>query len=269
VNNKLLFIILFLSSFGIYSQNFCTPKEIPFISGEEIIYDVSYHMANTWVPAGKVRFMVKDSTFKNINCFYIEGKGKTYKNYDWFFKVRDKYASFVSKESLKPTHFVRRVREGNFSLNYDYSFDYKNKKAVVIEKKNDVDSKETINISSCAYDLMTSVYFARAIDFNKYKIGDTIAIDIVLDKKVYEGVNIIYNGKEIIKTQHNKKINCINFKIDLIEGTIFKGDEKMSVFVTDDENKVPIYIEAEILVGSIKVFVNSIKNTKTKLKFLN
>ena len=78
---------------------------------------------------------------------------------------------------------------------------------------------------------------------------------------MYQDVNIIYEGKKTISTQHNRRINCIHFKIDLIEGTIFKSGEKMSIYVTDDENKIPIYVEAEILVGAIKVFVNTIKTT--------
>jgi hypothetical protein len=268
--NRNLFLILFLSFFSTVKTQFdCIPTDIPFISGEEIIYDINYHMANTWVPAGKVRFIVKDSIYNNIACYYIEGKGKTLKNYDWFFRVRDKYASFVSKETLKPVHFIRRVREGDFSLNYDYFFEYNSKKALVKEKKQDKISEETISISDCAYDLMTSVYYARAIDFNKAKVGDSIPVDIIIDKVVYQDVNIIYEGKKVIKTQHNRKINCIHFKIDLIEGTIFKSGEKMSIFVSDDENKIPIYVEAEILVGAIKVFVNTIKNSKKPIQYLN
>ena len=267
--NRNIFFILFLTLFSSAKTQFdCVPTNIPFVDGEEIIYDIKYNMANAWVPAGKVRFIVKDSLYKNVDCYYIEGKGKTLKNYDWFFRVRDKYASFVSKKTLKPEHFIRRVREGDFSLNYDYFFDYSANQAFVKEKKKDKISEETINISSCAYDLMTSVYYARAIDFNKAKFGDSIPIDIIIDKVVYQDVNIIYEGKKTISTQHNRRINCIHFKIDLIEGTIFKSGEKMSIYVTDDENKIPIYVEAEILVGAIKVFVNTIKNSKKTIQYL-
>ncbi len=269
MNSNLILILFLLFFSSVRSQFDCTPTAIPFVDGEEIIFDINYQMGNTWVPAGKVRFIVKDSIYNNTECYYIEGKGKTLKNYDWFFRVRDKYASFISKETLKPKCFIRRVREGDFSLNYDYIFDYLSKKALVTEKKKDKISEETIDISNCAYDLMTSVYFARAIDFNKAIIGDSIPIDIIIDKVVYNNVNIIYEGKKIITTQHNRKINCIHFKIDLIEGTIFKSDEKMSIFVTDDVNKIPVYVEAEILVGSIKVFVNTIKNSKSTIQYLN
>ena len=75
----LLFIITDLSA-----QPNCNPKIFPFESGEEIIYDIEYLMGKTWVTAGKVRFKVEDSIVQNINCLYIEGKGRTLKNYDWF-----------------------------------------------------------------------------------------------------------------------------------------------------------------------------------------
>ena len=177
-------------------------------------------MANAWVPAGKVRFIVEDSIYNNVPCYYIEGKGKTLKNYDWFFRVRDKYASFVSKETLKPEYFIRRVREGDFSLNYDYTFDYPALKALVKEKKKDKTSEETIEISNCAYDLMTSVYYARAIDFNKAKVGDSIPIDIIIDKQQVPNISLAKktSSKYKAKTVNmlNKKPNAANIIVHLI-----------------------------------------------------
>ena len=60
-------------------------SSVPFKDGEEIIYDVEYKMGKSWVSAGKARFLVKDSVFNNQSCYYVEGKGKSLKNYDWFF----------------------------------------------------------------------------------------------------------------------------------------------------------------------------------------
>ena len=85
-------------------------------------------------------------------------------------------------------------------------------------------------------------------------------------KIIYDDIYIRYTGKEIIKDQYGKKYNCIKFRPQLIAGTIFHDGESMEVYVTDDENKIPIYIEAEILIGSIKVFIKSIKNTKYPVK---
>ena len=116
---------------------------------------------------------------------------------------------------------------------------------------------------------MSSVYFSRAINFNTYKKNDTIPLNIVLDKQVYENINIIYKGKNKITNQNKKTIDCIHFQINQIEGTIFKANETMDVFVSDDVNRIPIYVEAEILVGSIRVFSKNIKGTKAPMSYLD
>lgn len=264
---SLIFFCLLISQIFI-GQIGCVPDKLPFISGEELIYDVEYHMGNTWVSAAKARFIVKDSTYNNNPCYYLEGKGRTLKSYDWFFKVRDKYASFISTKDHKPIHFIRRVREGDFYLNYDYDFDYKNRKAFIEEKRKNIARQDTMDLIPCSYDILSSVYFSRAIDFNKLNKGDTIPIDIILDKEMFSDIGIIYNGTKVIKDQQQRKIECIHFEIELIEGTIFKGNETMDVYVTNDENKIPIYVEAEILVGSIRVYIKSIKNSKRPLTYI-
>ena len=265
-----LFLFLALVSLKTYqAQNYCSPKAIPFQDGEEIIYDVEYKMGKSWVSAGKARFLVKDSIFNKQSCYYVEGKGKSLKNYDWFFKVRDKYASFISKSNYKPIHFIRRVREGEFFLDFDYDFDYNIGKAYIKEKKKEGEKKESIDINNCSFDIMTSVYLSRAIDFNELKSKDSVKIDIVLDKKIFKDVAIVFEGKKIVNDQNGRKLNCIHFQLELIEGTIFKENEKMDVYVSDDENKVPIYVETEIIVGAIRVYAKSIKGTKTPIKYLN
>ena len=268
VNKKTILLLLLLASYSSWGQLQCKPNILPFIGGEELIYDVDYLMGNNWVSAAKVRFIVKDSIFNNKPCYYVEGKGRTLKSYDWFFKVRDKYASFIEKETHDPLHFIRRVREGDFYLNYDYDFNYNNLTSEVHEKRRNVEKNETLVISKCSFDIISSVYFARAIPFQKLSKGDTIPLDLILDKEIYNDVSIIYNGLRKIKDQQNRKIECIHFEIELIAGTIFKGNEKMDVFVTNDENKIPIYVEAEIIVGSIRVYIKSIKNTKTPLRYI-
>lgn len=268
--NKISILLLLISIVSDYtSQENCITNSLPFKGGEEVIYNIEYLMGKTWVTAGKARFIVKDSLYKNENCYYVEGKGRTLKNYDWFFKVRDKYASFISKKTMLPIHFIRRVREGDFYLDYDYHFDYNKNKARVFEKRKQGYKKDSMDIIECSFDIMSSVYFSRAIHFNKYSINDTIPLNVILDKEIFEDLFLIYKGKKKITSQNNKVIDCIHFQANLIEGTIFKANESMNVYVSDDLNRIPIYVEAEILVGAIRVYSNSIKGTLLPMKYLN
>ena len=116
---------------------------------------------------------------------------------------------------------------------------------------------------------MSSVYFSRAIDFNQYSIDDTIPMNVILDKQIFKDLYIIYKGIKKVTCQNKKVVECIHFQANLIEGTIFKADESMNVFVSNDLNRIPIYVEAEILVGAVRVYSSSIKGTKMPMKYLN
>ena len=92
---------------------------------------------------------------------------------------------------------------------------------------------------------------------------------MMVDKEIYNSLFIRYLGRDTIKDQYGKKYNCLIISPLLIEGTLFKDGEFMKIYITDDRNRIPIYIEAEILIGSVKAYVKSIKNIKYPLSFEN
>ncbi len=255
------FFMFFFINTVLFSQE-CQPTNYPFKSGEQIDYDVFYNMGKIWVPAGRVRFSVKDSVYNNKACFLFDGKGKSLKSYDWFFKVRDHYSSLVEKNTFEPQKFTRSVNEGDFKLYYDYRFNNKTEKATVYDDKIDHSKKSIIDFPNCSYDVITSVYYARTLDYSNVNYNDTIQLSMMVDKKIYNDLYIRYLGTETIEDQYGKKHDCIKFSPQLIEGTLFKEGESMYIYVTNDKNRIPIYIEAEIVVGSVKAYIKSMKNIK-------
>jgi len=71
-------------------------------------------------------------------------------------------------------------------------------------------------------------------------------------------------GKVVLKTKDGNKYNCIKFSALLIEGTIFKGGEDLFVWVTDDENRIPVMIEAKIIVGSVKALLSGTEGLRNE-----
>lgn len=260
---RLNLLAFFIFLFGIVSGQICTVENFPFKGGEQINYDAFYNFKSIWVEAGKVRFTVSDTTYKEEQCFHFEGKGKSIKSYDWFFKVRDYYASIASKENLIPRRFTKKMNEGGVKKNYDYHF-HKNETATVFESGTDTSKHILIQVPKCSFDIMTAVYYARTLDFSSLDIGDTVPLSYMIDKQIYN-VHIRYTGKKVVKTLDKKKYNCLKFRPLLIEGTLFEEGEFMEVFVTDDKNRIPIYIEAEIIVGKVKAYITSMKNVKYPL----
>ncbi len=249
----LLGLIIIVGFISAEAQSDCSIKNTAFNIGEELTYKVNYNWGMIWIGAGEVTFKVNTAIYDKKSVFHFTGIGQTYPNYDWFFKVRDRYESYSNRETLLPYRFIRDVKEGSYEILRDMTFDHKAKKAHT--DKGDKD------LAECTYDVVSVIYKSRNIDFSKCKVDEVIPINIFLDYQVYP-IYIRYKGKETIKTKLGK-FDCIKFKPLLVDGTLFEGGENMTVWVTDDANKIPIRVESPIIVGSIKVDLISYDNLRS------
>lgn len=251
--------LLFLSSFRTSADaDFCGIVNTTFSSGEVISFHVYYSVIGIPFDAGNASFSVNKSKLNGKDVYHIVGVGNSNSRYDWIFKVRDRYESYIDTLSLRPYRFVRNVDEGGYKKYENVSFDHQKNKAV--------SEKGTFNVPPCVQDVLSAIYYARNIDFGKYKPGDKIPFFLFIDDEVFS-IYIRYIGKETIKTKYGK-FNAIKFKPLLIKGTIFEGGEKMTVWVSDDANHVPLRIESPITVGSVKVDMTSYRNLRHPLKSL-
>ena len=224
-------------------KDFCGIRNISFVDGEHLYFKVWYNMGKIWVGAGEATFDAKMEQLNGRNVYHIVGDGKTLKSYEWFYKVRDRYESFVDAQTMLPVKFIRNVNEGGFKIYNNVTFNQQYGQAV--------STNGIFNTPKCVQDVLSAIYYARNIDYSKYQPGATIPFTMFLDDKVYN-LYIRYVGKEKMETRYGT-FNTIRIVPLLIEGTIFKGGEKMSVWVTDDNNHLPVRVDSPILVGSIKV----------------
>ncbi len=239
-------------------DEFCGLRNYAWQSSERVNYHVYYTLAGIFVYGGEANFNVNLEKYNSKPVYHIIGEGKTNSFFDGFFKVRDRYESYIDTATMQPYKFIRSVQEG----------DYKKFETVTFNHQANTATSQTAvtKVPDCVQDVLSAIYYARNIDFNKYKVGDKIPFNMFIDDKVY-GLYIRYLGKEKIKTKYGK-FNAIKFKPLLIEGTIFKGGEKMTVWVSDDPVKMPIRIESPISVGSVKVDMMSYRNTRHRLSGL-
>ena len=251
-----LVIVLLVSSLLSFSQDCSNPTQMAFVGGEKVTYKVGYYLSPLWISAGEVFFETRDTTLEGDSLYYFNAKGWTFKAYDLLFKVRDQYQSYVRKEDFRPVHFIRDVYEGGFEFFNDVHFNNDSLKAVI----NDTMSCE---ITECSFDVLSAVYYSRNIDFTGREVGDTIPLSLYLDREIHE-VYIRYLGKEVIKTNIGRH-RCILFKPLLIEGTLFEGGEEMNVWVTDDQNKIPLRVESPILIGSVRAEIHETKGVKYQI----
>ncbi len=250
-----IFLILFLSIKLALSQSFL--KNNAFKSGEKISYNIMYNLGFIWVNAGKVDFSVDSLQVQNKPIYIFKSAGTSYSSYDWIMKVRESFSSSAECTNLKPLKYIRKSVEGSYFANETYEFDYsKNKLYTQIENSKTKLTHDTLILKPNSLDLLTAIYICRNIDFSKYKIGDKIPFLILLDNK-YEPLYVKYLGADKIENRDGKQFNCLKFSASLLSGTIFRSGENMKIWVTNDKYHLPVYIEADILVGSVKAFISS------------
>jgi hypothetical protein len=237
-------VFLAFTNFSVAQQaEFCGIKNTAFKSGEKIIMKVYYNAMGAYIGAGEASFTTALERFNGKPVYHCVGEGKTFSFFDNFFKVRDRYESYIDTATMSPIKFIRNVEEGGIKIYNNVTFNQASNTAV--------STNGVFKISDCMQDVVSAMYYARNINWNKYKPGDKIPFDMFLDDEVYH-LYIRYLGKEKIKTQYGK-FNAIKFKPLLIKGTMFEGGEKMTAWVSDDLNRVILRVESPISVGNVKV----------------
>ena len=236
----------------------CNIRNNAFKADEEVRMKVFYSTLGMYIGAGEATFTSSLERFNGKQVYHLIGEGKTYPTFDNFFKVRDRYESYVDTANLLPYKFVRNVDEGGYKKYNNVTFNQKANTAI--------STNGVFKITDCMQDVVSMVYYARNIDFSKYKVDDKIPFDMFLDDEVYH-LYIRYLGKEKIKTRYGR-FNAIKIRPLLIKGTIFEGGEKMTAWLSDDPNHLLLRAESPIAVGSIKVDMMSYKNLRHPLTSL-
>lgn len=224
-------------------EGFCGLRNVAFQEGEKLEFKVYYAMGRIWVGAGEASFTTTRETLSGKSVLHVTGDGKTLKSYEWFYKVRDRYETYIDPEAMVPLKFVRNVNEGGFKIYNNVTFNHEAGRAVT--------TNGVFNVPRCIQDVVSSIFFARNIDYNRYQPGTRIPFKMFLDDKIYE-LYIRYLGKERIETKYGV-FNAIKLSPLLIQGTVFKDNEKMVLWISDDNNHIPLRVDSPILVGSVKV----------------
>lgn len=230
----------------------------PFQAGEELKYKVQYNLYFN-VSVGKVKFNVKSETLnkRGWQCRRIVAKGRTKGFYDPFYKVRDRYETCLNTNNMRPVYFMRDIYEGGYESNDHVDFYHEAQYAVT-------DDNKAHPITSQTQDLLSVLYYARTLDFENAQPGDSATFTTFVSDSTYR-VGVKYMGKTTIDTELGT-FKCLKLKPILIVGRLFDSKYDMTLWVSDDRNKVPLKVKSGITVGRIKAKLASYDNLKYKLK---
>lgn len=222
--------------------------------GEKLRYRVTYG----FMDAGEAVMEVKSTTKKGANreLIHAVGTGKTLGGFNAFFKVHDVYESYLDKKGVFPWFFVRRVDEGGYKLNQDYTFRHDKYKVNNGEGK---DFKIPVGIQ----DMVSSFYYARTLDFKDMKKGKTFEFKCFMDDEIYN-LKIKYVGDEVIHIRKGK-FKCHKFVPVVQTGRYFESENDVNFWVTSDGNKIPVLVRAKIPVGTVKMHLVEWSGLKNEL----
>ncbi len=213
-----------------------------FKPGEKLTYVLHYGFVN----AGEavLELQESDRMIEGRKILHAVGIGRSIGAFKTFYKVDDRYESYFDRDGVFPWVFIRRVDEGGYTFEQDYLY-MQHRRQVTTQKK------KTHDVPAFAQDMISAFYFARTLDLSKAKEGDEFTIDCFMDDE-YWPLRMKYMGKETIKLR-NGKYRCLKFQPIVQEGRVFKSNDDLNVWITDDGNRIPVLVQAKILVGSIKM----------------
>jgi len=247
---QLLVIVLFGISNLVFSQT-----DLPYKVGEYTAYKVSFGA----ISVGFADLEITESVqLNNRPILHIIGKGRTAPFFDWFFKVRDVYETFIDTNTLLPLVFKRDVNEGGHLINQRYQFNHNDSRVIT------QDSSFFIPINT--QDMLSAFFLARTFKKESIIDGKSFYIPLFMDDENYN-LEIKYLTNEIMDTKWGK-IDCMVFQPKMQEGRIFEDEEKMKIWITDDANHLLLKVEAEIWAGTIKAVLEDYKELKHPLSII-
>lgn len=226
-------------------------ESLAFQHGEKMEFVLHYQWGTINTDVATATVELDSLTYNGEKAFRCSAYGKTSRMFDLFFKVREDFDSWFTRDGLKPLKFTRDTYEGGYEAKNTYHYIWDAAEPYIAA---DVYSSKrgmkaiTLPLTPCTFDLPSLFFFARNMDFDVVEPGRRYPMTFAIDDDVYN-VYFILHGRETRKIPGLGTVKTIKFAAKLLEGEVFKGEEDMLIWVSDDENRLPVYFEAPLLVG--------------------
>ncbi|MDB5009291.1 MAG: ATP-dependent exodnase [Mucilaginibacter sp.] len=249
----LVTVLLTISLSNAFSQELSAINETVFKTGEQLSYKFKYG----FFTGAEATLRVEDGEKKieGHPTYHIIADGKTAGTFDIFYKVRNRYETYVDRTTLSPYFYTENRREGGYRHSDNVTFDHENNKITA--------NKGVFPFKGKVFDFVSAYYFARKIDISKIRIGEKFNMEYFLEDGIHT-LSITYIGKEKADCGLGE-FNCLKFNPTIIPGRIFRKDSKLYLWITDDNNRIPIKAHVELIVGSVTMELTDAKGLKYPL----
>jgi hypothetical protein len=248
----------FMAFTTVSAQDLRKIQNTAFQRGEKITYRVFYDSFLTGnVNAGEatLEIMKDNQVIGGRNTMNIVGLGRTRGAFNLFFKVVNRYETYIDEDAIIPHLFIRRIQEGGYKKNQNVMFNQRENLAI----SNTATTKVIPNIQ----DLISAFYYMRTLDFTHARVGDFYDVSFFLDDSVYVS-RVVFDGREEITTRSGK-FKTLRFKPQVLAGDVFAQPYPMTLWISDDKNKIPVLAQSGIIVGSVKMELVDYKGLRNPL----
>ncbi|MGM0944949.1 MAG: DUF3108 domain-containing protein [Bacteroidota bacterium] len=235
--------------------------EIPFTFGEELNFEVSYGWIN--LADAKMQISNAPQIHDEKPHYKIDVYGQTKGAAALFGKVNDNWGTHWNGQSRLPKLSYRHIEEGRYRKHEKVFFDQENRKAEMqlFDRENrELKEVKEFDLPGQVQDLVSGFYYLRTLDLRTLKAGDYVTIKGFFDKEIYN-IKLIFEGTERLKTELGEKDTFI-FSPQIPKNKLFRGEFPVKVWVTQDQNKIPVKIKANLFLGSLNLDIISAKGLR-------
>jgi hypothetical protein len=213
--------------------------------GERFEFSVGYGMIKAGTAVMEIPEIAK---LNGKKCYHIVSSAQSNKFFSVFFKVDDRVESFMDVFQLYSHRFDKHLREGTFKADISMVFDQENHLAIYNN------SQDTFSVPAYVQDVLSAFYFVRTQDL---KVGQSIFVDNHTDKKNYP-LEVKVLRKEKVKVPAGT-FDCLVVEPILKASGIFQQKGSLTVWLTDDEIKMPVLMKSKVVIGSISTQLTNYK----------
>ncbi|SNC75433.1 Protein of unknown function [Hymenobacter gelipurpurascens] len=261
----LLPLAALLTAFGPSDATRTVPNTC-FKTGEVLQYRVHYGLIN----AADATIELSDDVHR-VNerpCYRATVTGRTTGSFDYFLRIRDTWRSYIDTTSILPHRFFRNIEEKNYRKNETVDFDHLKDVASVESHKRDKNKikRGTFKTPNNVQDIVSGFYFLRTLNYDSRRVGEVIKVQGFFDEEVFN-LDVIYKGRETVETKAGV-IRAIRLVPKLPDNKLFRGENAVSVYLSDDRNKIPVLIQAELVLGAVKVDMYKYQGLRNRLNLV-
>lgn len=239
------------------------PHQVAFQEGEQLTMVASYKWGLVMTDVGTVSLSLTEERNHPVPQFFAQAEIRTARFFNAFFKVEDHYESRFNVTNMRPTHFMRTIKENKYRIENHYKYLPDGSIDARIVRKGGI--QDTLLPGRiCTFDFVTLIYFLRNLDFEHMKVGQVSPISFAVDDGIFE-LYLHYEGKEEKKIQGLGTFRCLKFAAQTVAGVVFDGKEDLLFWFSDDRNHIPLFLESPVVIGRVMGRLQSYDNLRFPL----